>query len=266
MAGLVLRHSQDVRGNDLYETSPAAVTALLRVEPLPRRIWEPAAGRGAIVNVLRAAGHEVLASDLVDYGNSTHFARRDFLMELAPDGCELVLTNPPYKLAEAFRVASVSARSDVVAPRLSGVGAPPRHPRKPGARAGSRFQKSLADDAQGPVAGTEGVLGHAVRLVLLGPRAYRPPDDQSNLVGVTMTRRAQPEAAIQRSVIQHIAWRARPGVFAFHVPNGGWRNRRRARARRPSFSDADRVLPGWRLGRGISRRCEAKLGLGCICG
>jgi hypothetical protein len=29
----------------------------------------------------------------------------------------------------------------------------------------------------------------------------------------------------QRAMIQHIAWRARPGVFAFHVPNGGWRSR-----------------------------------------
>jgi hypothetical protein len=40
-----------------------------------------------------------------------------------------------------------------------------------------------------------------------------------------MTRRAQPEAALQRSVIRHLTWRARPGVFAFHVPNGGWRSR-----------------------------------------
>ena len=40
-----------------------------------------------------------------------------------------------------------------------------------------------------------------------------------------MTRRNQPEAAIQRSVIQHLTWRARPGVFAFHVPIGGWRSR-----------------------------------------
>ena len=40
-----------------------------------------------------------------------------------------------------------------------------------------------------------------------------------------MTRRNQPEAALQRSVIQHLTWRARPGVFAFHVPNGGWRSR-----------------------------------------
>ena len=190
MAGLVLRHSQDVRGNDLYETSPAAVTALLRVEPLPRRIWEPAAGRGAIVNVLRAAGHEVLASDLVDYGDPTHFARRDFLMEHEPDGCQAVVTNPPYKLAEAFVAHALDLCPRVVMLlRLAflEVRASPRHPRKSRARADPRFQKSPPDDAQGPVAGTEGVLGHAVRLVLLGPRAYRPPDDRSNLVGVTMT-------------------------------------------------------------------------------
>jgi hypothetical protein len=40
-----------------------------------------------------------------------------------------------------------------------------------------------------------------------------------------MTRRAQPEAALQRSVIQHLTWRARPGVFAFHVSNERWRSR-----------------------------------------
>ena len=40
-----------------------------------------------------------------------------------------------------------------------------------------------------------------------------------------MTRRAQPEAQIQRAVIQHLTWRARPDAFAFHVPNGGWRSR-----------------------------------------
>jgi hypothetical protein len=44
-------------------------------------------------------------------------------------------------------------------------------------------------------------------------------------MGPAVTRRRQPEAADQRAVVQHIAWRARPGVFAFHVPNGGWRSR-----------------------------------------
>jgi hypothetical protein len=38
-------------------------------------------------------------------------------------------------------------------------------------------------------------------------------------------RRAQPEAAIQRAVFQHLEQRPAPGVFAFHVPNGGARRR-----------------------------------------
>lgn len=97
------RHPLAERGNDLYETPAVAVEALLRVEKIPHRIWEPAAGRGAIVDVLRARGHEVLASDLADYGIPTHFARRDFLMEWkAPKGCEMILTNPPHKLADEF--------------------------------------------------------------------------------------------------------------------------------------------------------------------
>jgi hypothetical protein len=44
-------------------------------------------------------------------------------------------------------------------------------------------------------------------------------------MGPAVTRRRQPEVADQRAVIQHNAWRARPDVFAFHVPNGGWRSR-----------------------------------------
>ena len=56
------------RGLDLYETPDVAVKALLRVERLPYVIWEPAAGRGAIVRVLRDYGHAVIASDIHDYG------------------------------------------------------------------------------------------------------------------------------------------------------------------------------------------------------
>jgi hypothetical protein len=53
--------------------------------------------------VLRAAGHEVIGSDLVDYGDPTHSYRRDFLLERkAPDGCEGIVMNPPVKLAEEF--------------------------------------------------------------------------------------------------------------------------------------------------------------------
>ena len=98
----VQRHTLAERGHDLYETPAVAVEALLRVERLPHRIWEPAAGRGAIVRVLRNAGHAVIASDLVDYGFPLHF-RRDFLAEtVMPAGCGAVVTNPPYHIAEPF--------------------------------------------------------------------------------------------------------------------------------------------------------------------
>ena len=90
------------RGNDLYETPACATLALLRTEP-PKRIWEPACGPGAILSVLRAHGHDVLASDLVNYGDPTCFYQRDFLLEhKLPKGCECILTNPPFSLAEEF--------------------------------------------------------------------------------------------------------------------------------------------------------------------
>jgi hypothetical protein len=98
------RHALADRGDDLYETPPEAVAALLKVENLPHRIWEPCCGPGAIARVLRAAGHEVLATDLIDYASPDQdHARRDFLMELAaPDGFDCIVTNPPFKLGGEF--------------------------------------------------------------------------------------------------------------------------------------------------------------------
>jgi hypothetical protein len=89
-------HSMADRGRDLYETPPGATRALLRIEPLPHRIWEPAAGRGAIVNVLRDAGHAAVASDIVQYDFPLHFVG-DFLeQKKVPVGVECILTNPPF--------------------------------------------------------------------------------------------------------------------------------------------------------------------------
>ena len=79
--------------------------------PATPRLWDPCCGPGNIVNVLRAAGHEVIGSDLVDYGDPTHFYRRDFLMERkAPDGCEGVITNPPFKWLEQFVAHALELR------------------------------------------------------------------------------------------------------------------------------------------------------------
>jgi len=96
------RHTHAERGHDLYETPRIAIEKLLKVETLPHRIWEPAVGRGALARVLAGAGHDVIGTDLIDYG-AGYTGGRDFLMERkAPDGCTAICTNPPYKLANEF--------------------------------------------------------------------------------------------------------------------------------------------------------------------
>ena len=102
---MLQRHAHAERGHDLYETPSVAVEALLRVLALPRgTIWEPACGRGAIANVLRAHGHRVICTDLVDYGaDSTAIYGVDFLRttELLAD-VGSILTNPPFKIINKF--------------------------------------------------------------------------------------------------------------------------------------------------------------------
>jgi DNA polymerase len=96
------RHSLADRGRDLYETPPEATRALLRVEQIPHGVWEPAAGRGAIVRLLRDAGHAVIASDIQDYDFPLHFVRNFLTTTEVPAGTEIILTNPPYQLAAEF--------------------------------------------------------------------------------------------------------------------------------------------------------------------
>jgi hypothetical protein len=97
------RHSLAERGNDCYSTPAVAVEALLAVENLPHIVWEPAAGGGAIVNVLRDRGHAVFSSDIVEYDDfPLHFVADFITLTLAPIGCDAVVTNPPYRLATEF--------------------------------------------------------------------------------------------------------------------------------------------------------------------
>ena len=39
-----------------------------------------------------------------------------------------------------------------------------------------------------------------------------------------MKRRHQPEAQLQRAVLEHLRWRGVPGLFVFHYPAGGGRS------------------------------------------
>ncbi len=100
-----LRHALSERGDDLYETPEVAVRALLGVEHLPHFIWEPACGPGAIVKVLREAGHHVFGSDLCCYETPFQDAAGwDFLSETRcpRPSIEAIVTNPPFKLAHEF--------------------------------------------------------------------------------------------------------------------------------------------------------------------
>jgi hypothetical protein len=93
-------HARSVRGRDLYETPSVAVRALLGVEKLPRRIWEPASGNGAIARVLRRAGHRVATSDIargIDFLTTEH-------MPMLTRG---IVTNPPFQIAAKFAAHAI---------------------------------------------------------------------------------------------------------------------------------------------------------------
>ena len=62
-------------------------------------IWEPACGQGHIANVLNQNGYKVICTDLHDYGGLDSV--EDFLTSDGKE-CDMIITNPPFSLAEAF--------------------------------------------------------------------------------------------------------------------------------------------------------------------
>jgi hypothetical protein len=95
----IIPDAENREKDDWYPSPPEATAGLLSAETFDGPIWECACGDGAISEPLKAAGYEVVSSDLVDrgYGDSNI----DFLMEWqgrAPN----IVTNPPFKLAEQF--------------------------------------------------------------------------------------------------------------------------------------------------------------------
>lgn len=85
--------------DDFYPTPPAATRALLRVERFEGTIWEPACGDGAISRVLEKAGHKVVSTDLIERGYGQGGV--DFLLDYQTSAAHVV-TNPPFRLADAF--------------------------------------------------------------------------------------------------------------------------------------------------------------------
>lgn len=85
--------------DDFYPTPPEGTAPLLAVERFDGPIWEPACGEGHMSQVLEAAGHTVISTDLVHRGYGEGGV--DFLMEWQARAPNIV-TNPPFKMAEDF--------------------------------------------------------------------------------------------------------------------------------------------------------------------
>ena len=83
--------------NDAYNTPTWCTEALIENISLPKQVWEPAAGMGAMLDVLEAYGYDVLPTDITDVPTV------DFLkVPLAHLGYDAIVTNPPYSLANEF--------------------------------------------------------------------------------------------------------------------------------------------------------------------
>lgn len=104
MTGRQLKHSQNDRGLDLYQTDPVAVESLIRYEKLPLRIWDGSCGPGNILRVLRMHGHEVFGSDLADYKSPFQdLAGVDYLqLTEAPWKVDATVQNPPFYVKDEF--------------------------------------------------------------------------------------------------------------------------------------------------------------------
>lgn len=99
--------------DDFYPTPPAATRALLGVERFEGAIWECACGDGAMAREFWAAGYvDVISTDLVDRGYG--ISGVDFLKALRPRAPNIV-TNPPFKHAEAFARKALDLTSGKVA-------------------------------------------------------------------------------------------------------------------------------------------------------
>ena len=65
MAGVVLQRALSERGMICMRRPRSRSKRCCGTSGYPNQLWDPCCGPGNIVNVLRAAGHEVIGSDLL---------------------------------------------------------------------------------------------------------------------------------------------------------------------------------------------------------
>jgi hypothetical protein len=97
--------------DDFYPTPSWVVEELLKRETFIGNIWECACGEGDISEVLKKNGYQVYSSDLVDRGygdGNIDFLEQDQLFSN-------IITNPPYKKALEFVLASKKQSTNKIA-------------------------------------------------------------------------------------------------------------------------------------------------------
>lgn len=83
------------KANDFYATPRWVTEALLpHLPPIEGKVWEPAFGGGAMSDVLREAGYDVVETDKQN-GD-------DFLDFKCSGDATAIITNPPYNMAQEF--------------------------------------------------------------------------------------------------------------------------------------------------------------------
>lgn len=94
---------------DYYATSPIATRMLLEKEKFSPNIWECASGGDHIVKVLKEAGYNVWATDIVDRTGHTEIL--DFLTSDVKFNGDII-TNPPYSMAQTFVEKALDSVTD----------------------------------------------------------------------------------------------------------------------------------------------------------
>lgn len=99
--------------HDFYPTPPYVTKALLEREDFAGPIWEPASGNGAMAKVLEDAGYDVIATELQEAEHVYGEGGVDFFEQSR--AVPTIITNPPFKEAQAFAEHAIDCATDKVA-------------------------------------------------------------------------------------------------------------------------------------------------------
>lgn len=80
--------------SDEFQTPAYALAPLLPYLPRAWKYWEPACGKGYIVQAMRKAGYRIRGTDVLK--------GRDFLSDAPPTAFDCIVTNPPFSFISEF--------------------------------------------------------------------------------------------------------------------------------------------------------------------